>query len=51
MGNVIAMARDSLVSFVSRLGTERDKAATVFYTQPVLTDEQIVAAADALAST
>jgi phage-related protein (TIGR01555 family) len=44
MGNVIAMARDSLVSFVSRLGTERDKAATVFYTQPILTDEQIVAA-------
>lgn len=44
MGNVITMARDSLVSFVSRLGTERDKAATVFYSNPVLTDDQIVAA-------
>lgn len=44
MGNVFAFARDSLTSLVSRLGTERDKASTVFYTQPLLTDEQIIAA-------
>lgn len=44
MSNVIAFVRDSLTSLVSRMGTERDKAATVFYTQPVLTDEQIIAA-------
>ncbi|WP_426126305.1 DUF1073 domain-containing protein [Pararhizobium sp. PWRC1-1] len=44
MVNVITLFRDSLTSLVSRMGTERDKAATVFYTQPVLTDEQIIAA-------
>lgn len=44
MPNVIAFVRDSLTSLVSRMGTERDKASTVFYTQPVLTDEQIIAA-------
>ncbi|MCM2293044.1 DUF1073 domain-containing protein [Allorhizobium sp. BGMRC 0089] len=36
--------RDSLTSLVSRMGTDRDKAATTFYTNPVLTDDQIVAA-------
>lgn len=44
MGNILTYARDSLTSFVSRMGTDRDKAATTFYTQPLLTDEQIVAA-------
>ncbi|MBB6484856.1 DUF1073 domain-containing protein [Rhizobium lusitanum] len=44
MGQVFSMVRDGLVSLASRMGTERDKAASVFYTQPILTDEQIVAA-------
>ena len=44
MGNIITLARDSLTSLVSRMGTDRDKAATVFYTQPVMTDEQLLAA-------
>ncbi|MBZ5761575.1 DUF1073 domain-containing protein [Rhizobium sp. VS19-DR104.2] len=44
MGDIINMVRDSLTSLVSRMGTDRDKAATTFYTQPVLTDDQIVAA-------
>ena len=43
MGNVFAFARDSLTSLVSRMGTDRDKAATVFYTHVVLSDEQLVA--------
>ena len=38
------MLNDSLTSLVSRLGTDRDKAATVFYTNPVMTDEQALAA-------
>ncbi|RWX78278.1 DUF1073 domain-containing protein [Neorhizobium lilium] len=38
------MINDSLTSLVSRMGTERDKAATVFYTNPVLSDDQVVAA-------
>ncbi len=44
MGQVFSMVRDGLMSLASRMGTERDKAASVFYTQPILTDEQIVAA-------
>ncbi len=44
MGNVISLVRDGLMSLASRMGTDRDKAATTFYTQPLLTDEQIVAA-------
>lgn len=44
MANIIALMRDSLTSLVSRMGTERDKAATTFYVAPVLTDEQIAAA-------
>lgn len=43
MGQVFSMVRDGLVSLASRMGTERDKAASVFYTQPILTDEQIIA--------
>jgi phage-related protein (TIGR01555 family) len=38
------MLRDGLMSLASRMGTDRDKAATTFYTQPMLSDEQIIAA-------
>lgn len=44
MGNVITRLRDSLTSMTSRMGTDRDKAATVFYTQPLVPDEQLIAA-------
>src|SRR5690349_5702773 len=44
MGHVLSMVRDGLMSLASRMGTERDKAASVFYAQPILTDEQIIAA-------
>ncbi|WPE22487.1 anti-CBASS protein Acb1 family protein [Shinella zoogloeoides] len=44
MGNVFAFARDSLTSLVSRMGTDRDKAATTFYASTVLSDEQLIAA-------
>lgn len=38
------MQTDSLTSLVSRMGTDRDKASTVFYTHPTMTDEQALAA-------
>ena len=44
MGNVFQFARDSLTSLVANLGTSRDKAATTFYEQTYVTDEQISAA-------
>ncbi|RKD68983.1 phage portal protein [Rhizobium sp. WW_1] len=44
MGNVITFVRDGLMSLASRMGTDRDKAATTFYSQPILSDEQIIAA-------
>lgn len=44
MGNIITMARDSLTSLVSRMGTDRDKAATTFYSHTVLSDDQLIAA-------
>ncbi|MGX5719914.1 anti-CBASS protein Acb1 family protein [Shinella zoogloeoides] len=44
MGNVFAFARDSLTSLVSRMGTDRDKAATTFYASTVLSDDQLIAA-------
>lgn len=44
MGDATIGLNDSLTSLVSRMGTERDKAATVFYTHPVMTDEQALAA-------
>lgn len=44
MSNVIAFVRDSLTSLVSRMGTERDKAATTFYAHTVMSDEQLIAA-------
>ncbi len=43
MSNVIAFVRDSLTSLVSRMGTDRDKAATTFYTHTILSDEQLIA--------
>ncbi len=44
MANVIALVRDSLTSLVSRMGTDRDKAATTFYAHAVMTDDQLIAA-------
>nr|WP_280518901.1 anti-CBASS Acb1 family protein [Shinella curvata] len=44
MGNILAFARDSLTSLVSRMGTDRDKAATTFYAHTVMTDDQLIAA-------
>ena len=44
MGSAAIGLNDSLTSLVSRMGTDRDKASTVFYTHPVLSDEQILAA-------
>lgn len=44
MGSVFQFARDSLTSLVANLGTSRDKAATTFYAQTFITDEQIAAA-------
>ncbi len=41
---VAVMQTDSLTSLTAGLGTQRDKAASVFYTNPVLTDDQIIAA-------
>lgn len=42
MTNVIAMFRDSLTNLVSRLGTDRDKAASSFYSMPVLSDAELL---------
>ncbi|MRX33210.1 phage portal protein [Aminobacter sp. MDW-2] len=42
MTNVIAMFRDSLTNLVSRLGTDRDKAASSFYSLPVLSDSELL---------
>lgn len=44
MGNVITMVRDSLTNLVSRMGTERDKAASSSYVLTRLTDDQLHAA-------
>jgi len=44
MSNVITLMRDSLTSLVSRMGTDRDKAATTFYAHSILSDEQLIAA-------
>jgi uncharacterized protein len=41
VANVITLFRDSLTNLVSRMGTERDKAASTFYSLPILTDEQV----------
>lgn len=44
MGNVLTFVRDGLASMVAGLGTERDKAATVYYTDPAIDQQQLVAA-------
>ena len=44
MANVLTFVRDGLASMVAGLGTERDKAATVYYTDPVIDPQQLVAA-------
>ena len=42
MGNVLTFVRDGLASMVAGLGTERDKAATVYYTEPTIDQQQLV---------
>jgi hypothetical protein len=44
MRPVISMVCDGLMSLASRMGTERDKAASVFYASQLITDEQILSA-------
>lgn len=44
MASIIAFARDSLTNLVSRMGTDRDKAAHSIYAAPILDDMQIAAA-------
>lgn len=39
---VVTFVRDGLASLVSGLGTERDKAASVYYTEPTIRDEELV---------
>lgn len=46
MVNPIRHVMDGLTSFVSRMGTERDKSATTFYAPTLLTDQQALAAYD-----
>lgn len=42
MGNIIQLARDSLTNLVSRMGTDRDKAAASYYGIPLLGDDQLL---------
>mgnify|MGYP001358299384 CR=1 FL=1 len=44
MGNILTFVRDGLASAIAGLGTERDKAATVYYTEPTIDLQQLVAA-------
>ncbi|TWG90333.1 hypothetical protein L598_000700000900 [Mesorhizobium sp. J18] len=44
MGNILTFVRDGLASAIAGLGTERDKAATVYYTDPTIDLQQLVAA-------
>lgn len=44
MANILTFARDSLTNLVSRMGTERDKAASSYYGLTNLSDEQIAVA-------
>ncbi len=39
---VFQLARDSLTSLVANLGTDRDKAASLFYGAPLITDQQLL---------
>ena len=42
MDNILTLARDSLTNLVSRMGTDRDMAASSFYSMPILSDEQVI---------
>ncbi len=42
MGNIIAFVRDSLTNMVANIGTSRDKAASTFYSMPMLSDEELL---------
>lgn len=42
MGNVLTFVRDGLANMVAGLGTERDKAAATYYTEPMLDEQQLV---------
>lgn len=42
MGNIIAFFRDSLTNMVANIGTSRDKAASTFYSMPMLSDEELL---------
>lgn len=42
MGNIIAFVRDSLTNMVANIGTGRDKAASTFYSMPMLSDEELL---------
>ena len=44
MANLLTIVRDGLASAIAGLGTERDKAASVYYTDPVIDLQQLVAA-------
>lgn len=44
MANLLTIVRDGLASAIAGLGTERDKSASVYYTEPVIDLQQLVAA-------
>ncbi|MFC3208130.1 anti-CBASS protein Acb1 family protein [Aquamicrobium soli] len=44
MGKILTLVRDGLASAIAGLGTERDKAASVYYTEPTIDLQQLVAA-------
>jgi phage-related protein (TIGR01555 family) len=44
MGSILQFVRDGLASAIAGLGTERDKAASVYYTDPFIDVQQLVAA-------
>ena len=44
MGNILSFARDGLANIVSRMGTDRDKAASSVYGLTLLNDAEILAA-------
>lgn len=43
MGNILTFVRDGLASALAGLGTDRDKAATVYYADPIIDQQQLVA--------
>lgn len=42
MANILTKVRDGLASLTSGLGTERDKAASVYYAEPEIDEQQLV---------